>query len=734
MTYENFKFEIDGDGIATYTFDVPGRSMNTLTAGVMKDLPKIVEQIKTDSTIKGAVFTSGKESGFCAGADLGEMDARAAGQDTRSAEEKLKDAFENAFGMNRVLRALETCGKPVACALEGLALGGGLEVALACHYRVAGDNPRSQFGLPESKVGLLPGAGGTQRLPRLIGVQNAAMMILSGDPKKPQEAKALGFIHEVVPPGQALEAAKKWLKGSPSAVQPWDQKGYRVKDGPYSPGGGMAFVGGNAMLMKQTYGNYPAQKNILSCLYEGIQVPMDAALRIESRYFVKTLQTPQARAMIRSLFLSMQELSKGANRPKGPAKLEVKKVAVIGAGFMGAGVAYVQAMAGVETVLIDVSQEGAEKGKDYSKKLLDKRVARGQMTQEKADATLALITPTTSYDAIKGADLVIEAVFENREIKADVTKKAEAQLAPGAVFGSNTSTLPITGLAEASARPENFIGIHFFSPVDKMGLVEIILGKKTSEETLAKAIDYVLKIKKTPIVVNDSRGFYTSRIVGTFIGEGLAMLAEGIKPAIIENIGKMAGMPVGPLSLNDEVAIDLSWKIREQTKKDLGDAYKPTPVDPIIEKMVVDLQRFGRKNGKGFYDYPADGKKKLWPGITDLVPTKVAECPPELKQELIRRILYIQALETAKCFEEGILTTARDADIGSILGWGFAPYSGGTASLIDGVGVKTFVEQCDSLAQKYGERFKPCALLREMAAKGETFYSRFGGEGAKKAA
>ncbi|MDZ4775688.1 MAG: 3-hydroxyacyl-CoA dehydrogenase NAD-binding domain-containing protein [Alphaproteobacteria bacterium] len=730
---ENFKFELDEDGIAVFTFDVPGRSMNTITAGVMKELPQIVEQIKTDPKIKGAVLTSGKASGFCAGADLGEMGSNAA-QSTASAEDRLRAAFEGSHSMNRVLRSLETCGKSVACALEGLALGGGLEIALATHYRVAADNPKIQFGLPESKVGLLPGAGGTQRLPRLIGVQNAAMMILQGTSKNATEAKALGFINDVVEPGQTLRAAKKWLKGTPDAVQPWDKKGYRVKDGPYSPGGGMAFVGGNAVLMKQSYGNYPAQKHIMSCLYEGIQVPMDAALRIESRYFVKTLQTPQARAMIRSLFLSMQELSKGANRPEGFAKYEIKKVAVIGAGFMGAGVSYVQAMAGIETVLLDTTIEGAEKGKAYSKKLLDKRVSRGQMTQEKADATLALIKTTTSYDDVKGADFVVEAVFENREIKAEVTKQAEAQLAAGAVFGSNTSTLPITGLAEASVRPENFIGVHFFSPVDKMGLVELILGKKTSQETVAKAIDYVLKIKKTPIVVNDSRGFYTSRIVGTFIGEGLAMLGEGIKPAIIENIGKMAGMPVGPLSLNDEVALDLSWKIREQTKKDLGGAYKATPVDGVIEKMVVDLQRFGRKNGKGFYDYPAEGKKKLWPGITDIVATKVAECPPDLKAELIKRILYIQSLETARCFEEGILTSARDADIGSILGWGFAPYTGGTASLIDGVGVKKFVEECDALAAKYGDRFKPNALLREMAEKGETFYGRYGSEKVKQAA
>jgi 3-hydroxyacyl-CoA dehydrogenase/enoyl-CoA hydratase/3-hydroxybutyryl-CoA epimerase len=424
----------------------------------------------------------------------------------------------------------------------------------------------------------------------------------------------------------------------------------------------------------------------------------------------------------------MQALSKGANRPEGFATYEIKKVAVLGAGMMGAGIAYVQAMAGIETVLIDQSQEAAEKGKDYSKKLLDKAISRGKMTQEKADGVLALIHPTTDYAHVKGADMVVEAVFETREIKADVTKKAEAQLAETAVFGSNTSTLPITGLAQASVRPKNFIGIHFFSPVDKMGLVEIIMGKETTQETLAKAIDYVLKIKKTPIVVNDSRGFYTSRCFGTYVGEGIAMLAEGVKPAIIENVGKMTGMPVPPLAMNDEVALDLGYRVRQQTKKDLGDAYRATPADAIIETMVVKLERFGRKNGKGFYEYPSDasGKKRIWPGLAEIVETKIAECPPELRDELKKRLLYIQALETARCFEEGVITDPRDADIGSILGWGFAPYTGGTISLIDGLGVAQFVAECDGLAQKYGERFKPNALLRDMAAKGETFYGRFG--------
>jgi 3-hydroxyacyl-CoA dehydrogenase / enoyl-CoA hydratase / 3-hydroxybutyryl-CoA epimerase len=732
---ENFKTNTDADGVLHIEFNVPNKTMNTITAGVMRELPTLVELIKGDDAIKGAVIFSGKANGFCAGADLGEigdgsMDARAA----QTEDERLKAAFERGFGLNRALRALETCGKPVACALEGLALGGGLEIALACHYRVVADNPKIQLGLPEAKVGLLPGAGGTQRLPRLIGIQNAAPHLLQGTSMSPQEALSKGVVGAVVPAGETLANAKAWVLANPKAVAPWDVKGYRVKDGPYTPGGAMTFVGGNAMLSKNTYRNYPAQMAIMSAVYEGIQVPMDAALRIETRYFLKNMASPSAKAMVRSLFLSMQALSKGANRPAGFPATDIKKVSVLGAGMMGAGVAYVQAMAGIETVLIDQSQEAADKGKDYSKKLLDKAISRGKMTQDKADDILALITPTTDYAHVKGSDLVIEAVFENREIKADVTAKAEAMLGPDAVFGSNTSTLPITGLAKASKKPENFIGVHFFSPVDKMGLVEIILGKKTAPETVAKAVDYVLKIRKTPIVVNDSRGFYTSRCFGTYVQEGQEMLVEGIKPAIIENVGRMTGMPVPPLSMADEVALDLAYKVAQQTKADLGDKWVETPSQKVIETMVAKLERFGRKNRKGFYDYKDDGTKALWPGLSDLVKPTILEADPALVAELKNRLLYRQALETARCFEEGVLTDPRDADIGSILGWGFAPYTGGTISFIDGIGLAKFVAESERLAKKYGPRFKPNKLLKDMAKNGETFYGRFGGVQAKEAA
>jgi len=722
---ENFKIDVDADGIALITFDVPGRSMNTLTASVMAEIPQLVERIKTDDAVKGAVITSGKTSGFCAGADLGDIAGGMIGG------ANLQDAYDAGWKMNGALRALETCGKPVAAAINGLALGGGLELTLACHYRVVENDNRIQLGLPEIKVGLFPGGGGTQRLTRLIGVQPAMMAMTEGKSFRPNDAKGAGIVHEIVEKGQSVEAARTWIKNGGKAVQPWDDKGFKLPGGgPYHPAGIQNFLVGNAMIRKQTYGNYPAATNLMKAVYEGVQVPMDAALRIETRYFIKTLMTPQAQAMIRSLFLSKQELDKGAVRPAGVPKSDAKKVAVLGAGMMGAGVAYVQVMAGIETVLIDQTQEAADKGKAHVEELLKKRLSRGQMTQEKFDATLALVTATTDYDHIKGSDLVIEAVFENREIKADVTRRAEAQLAEGAVFGSNTSTLPITGLAEASVRPEDFIGIHFFSPVDKMMLVEIILGEKTGPAAIAKAIDYVLKIKKTPIVVNDSRGFYTSRCFSTFLMEGMAMLEEGYAPALIDNVGRMTGMPRGPLEMHDDVALDLSYKIAKQTAIDLGDAYVPSEGADIVARMV-EGGRYGRKNGKGFYDY--DSKPKtLWAGLSELAPVKYDDSTPELVDELKTRLLYRQAVEVARCWAEGVIDDPREADLGAILGWGFAPWSGGPITLIDQTGLKAFVETADRLTATYGDRFKVPELLREMAAKGETFYGRFAPE--KKAA
>ena len=742
-TYENFKFDVDSDGIALAVWDMPGRSMNVLSQSSMADIASIIETIVSDDNIEGAILTSGKPA-FCAGADLSMMGGQAGGSGEGSKEDRVKAMYEGNLHFNMLLRRLETCGKPIAAAINGVALGGGLEVTLACHYRVVADNPKIQLGLPEAKVGLLPGGGGTQRLPRLIGAQNALPLILQGTALSPEKALKAGIVHAVAPADQIVDTAKAWLmeglskpkiklgKKGPEvyeiAVQPWDKPGYRIPGGgPHDKGGSTAFTIGNATLHKTTHGNFPAQQYIMSCVYEGLQVPMEAGLRIETRYFTKLLMDPRSKAMIRSLFLSMQELGKGARRPAGVAPFTVKKLGILGAGMMGAGIAYVSAQAGMEVVLLDTDQANAEKGKDYSVKLVAKGVDRGKVSKEKGDELLARITPTTNYDDLKDADLIIEAVFENRGIKAEVTKKAEPMLAAGGVYGSNTSTLPITGLAEAAKKPEDFIGIHFFSPVDKMQLVEIIMGQRTSQETLAKAMDYVKQIRKTPIVVNDSRGFYTSRCFGTYVGEGLAMLAEGIKPAIIENLGRQTGMPMAPLALNDEVSLDLAYKVREQTKKDLGDKYVAGPADALIEKMVVELGRVGKKAGKGFYDYPADGKKKLWTGLAVLAHTHKDIDDVDV-EELKNRFLYIQALEAARCFEEGVVTDVRDADVGAIIGWGFAPWSGGPLSLIDMVGVKNFVETCDTLAQKYGERFKPNKLLRDMAEKGDTFYARFAPE------
>ena len=741
MNLETFGWEVDGDGIAVATYDVPGRSMNTLTGKAVADIVAIANEVASNDAIKGLVITSGKPTGFCAGADLGEMGDSAGGGAKADMDEQamLKAKFDAGFTLNKTLRQLETCGKPVACALNGLALGGGLEVALACHYRVAAnDNPKIQFGLPEAKIGLLPGAGGTQRLPRLIGLAEASQYILQGKPMKAEKAAELGVVNELAPTSELVDKAKAWIKANPDAKAPWDTKGFKVPGGvPHkSPGAGQVATMGNAMVHANTYGNYPAQINILKCIYEGIQVPIDAGLRIETRYFIDTQSRPEAKGMIRSLFLSMQELSKGASRPAGHDKYELKKVAVLGAGLMGAGIAHVQAMAGIETVLLDVSQEGAEKGKAYSKRILDKQVSRGKMTQEKADGILSLITPSTDYSLIKGSDLVVEAVFEDTELKAKVTKMAEEHLGDTAVMGSNTSTLPITGLAEASVRPENFIGIHFFSPVERMGLVEIIMGDKTTEETLAKTIDYVLKIRKTPIVVNDFRGFYTSRCFGTYTQEGTEMLMEGIKPAIIENVGRQCGMPMGALEVSDSVGLDTALKVGRQMAKAMGVDGNEDPRAQFLAWLVEDKGRVGRKAGKGYYEYGEDGKPvRIWPDLSEKIEVKVHECPPDMKEELTKRFLFRQCIEVARCFEEGVITDARDADIGSILAWGFAPYTGGCVSYMDlKWGIAEFVKEADRLADAYGERFRPNAMLRDMAEKGETFYSRFPPAQAEKAA
>lgn len=726
----NIRVDKDADGIVTLTWDMPGRSMNVLSEDSISEYVAAAGKAIADPSVKGVVVTSAKPA-FIAGGDLSMLQKQTgdASKPGVSAEQGAKAIFDNLMQLNLALRKIEKGGKPFVAAINGLALGGGLEVCLACHYRIVANDPRIQLGLVESKVGLMPGAGGTQRLPRLMGAMAALPMMLEGRTIGPDAALKGGLVHKVVPAADLIAEAKATIKAGGKAVQPWDEKGFKIPGGdPYHPAASQVFVAGNAMLHAKTMGNYPAPEAIMSAVYEGLLVPIDAALRIEARYMTKVMMHPASRNMIRSLFINMQRANKLERRPKGvpPAKLD--KIGVLGAGMMGAGIAYVSAVAGLKVVLIDRSREDAEKGKGYSAKLLAKQVERGRMKQDAADAILARITPAADYDGLKDADLVIEAVFEDRAIKADVTSRAAAVLPQHAPFASNTSTLPITGLAEAWRDAATFIGVHFFSPVDKMQLVEIIRGKKTSDATLAVAMDYVQRIKKTPIVVNDSRGFYTSRVFATYTREGMLMLTEGINPALIENAGKMTGMPMPPLALSDEVALDLIYKVGKQTAKDLGDAYQPTAVDPMIEKLVVQLGRLGKKAGKGFYDYPADGKKRLWPGLAEFA-ARAAEQPSV--DDLKKRFLYIQALEAARCYEENVVTAPEDADVGAILGWGFAPWSGGPLSLIDTAGLEAFVAECDRLAQAHGPRFAPSALLRTMAEKGETFY---GAASAKKAA
>ena len=717
---QNIRYSVDADGIAILAIDVAGRPMNVLTPEFRADLAECIDKVVADSAVRGAVVCSAKSS-FMAGADIKDM----VGAFDRGITAREASGFS--WELHKLFRRMETCGKPLAAAINGVALGGGLELALACHYRVIEDGAKAGVGLPEVTIGLLPGAGGTQRVPRLIGIPAALRLITEGKQLAPADALKQGLVHEVAPADQIVERARQWILKGGEGVQPWDKKGFKVPGGAgqTSPAVAQAFMAGTALTARATMRNYPAPVAILSCVYEGTQVPIEQGLRIESKYFGKLLSGVVARNLMRTLFVNKGLADKLMRRPAGPPKSQVRRLGILGAGMMGAGVAYVSARAGMDVVLLDSTLELAEKGKDYSRQLLAKDVSRGKRTQADADAVLARIKPTASYDDLAGADLVIEAVFENREIKADVTAKTEAVIPKNAVFASNTSTLPITGLAQASKRPAQFIGIHFFSPVDKMPLVEIILGKKTNEDTLARALDYVGQLRKTPIVVNDSRGFYTSRCFGTFVNEGVALLQEGVNPALIENGAKLAGMPVGPLAVSDEVSIDLSWKVMTQTEKDLGRRYdKPVSYD-TVRKFVEELKRPGRRFGAGFYDYPQDGKKHLWPGLADVFPRAPQQPSAD---EVMKRLLYIQALETARCMEEGVVTTAAEADLGSILGWGFPAWTGGTLSYIDTVGIRNFVAECDRLAKRYGKRFKPSKWLRERAERNEPFHPAAGGD------
>ena len=722
-----FTMTRDDDGVAVITWDLDGKSMNVLTLQGTQEFEALLEQALADDAVKGIVLTSGK-SEFAGGMDLNVL----ATIRESSGDNPAQGLFDFTMNAHRLLRRIERAGmddknkggKPIACAINGTCAGIGTEMALACHRRFMTDREKARIGLPEILLGIFPGAGGTTRYSRMVGAMAAAPVLLEGKMLAPRAARSAQLVDEIVPAADLVARAKDWVLSATDAdiVKPWDQKGWKMPGGaPYHPAGYMTFVGASAMINGKTKGVYPAARALLSAIYEGALVPFDTALRIEARWFVNVLMDPSSSAMIRSLFLSKQALEKGANRP-AVGDETVKKVGILGAGMMGAGIAHVSASAGIDVVLLDQSADAAEKGKAYSAGILDKGIRRKKVTEDKKAAVLARIATTSDYGDLAGCDLIVEAVFEDPAIKARVTGLTEAVIPDTAIFATNTSTLPITELAGASQRPEQFIGIHFFSPVDRMMLVEIIKGAKTGDRAVAKALDFVRQIRKTPIVVNDARFFYANRCIIPYINEGIRMVGEGVNPVLIEHAAQMAGFPVGPLQVVDETSIDLGVKIAKATRAAMGDDYPDGAVDDVIFWMA-DQGRLGRKTGAGFYAYDDKGKRAgLWPDLAETYPQKAEQ--PDLTT-VQHRLMMVQALEAVRALEDGVLTDIREGDVGAILGWGFAPWSGGPFSWLDILGAARAVEICDGLAAGHGDRFAAPALLREMAAAGDSFYTRF---------
>jgi 3-hydroxyacyl-CoA dehydrogenase/enoyl-CoA hydratase/3-hydroxybutyryl-CoA epimerase len=718
MATETIRWDKDADGIVTLTLDDPNQRANTMNDDFRSSWTNTVERIVAEKDdIAGVIITSGKDT-FFAGGDLRQL--------IQVSDENAADFAAGVEKLKAEMRTLETLGKPVVAVLNGAALGGGLEIALICHRRIAVDNPKSQFGLPEATLGLLPGAGGVVRITRLLGIADGLMkVLLQGTRHKPADALALGLVDELVADtDEGLAKAREWIKANPESQNRWDVKGYKIPGGtPASPSLAANLPAFPANLRKQLKGApMPAPHHIMAAAVEGALLDIDSALKVEGRYFVDLARGQIAKNMIQAFWFDLNSINGGGSRPAGYDKRLATKVAVVGAGMMGAGIAYVSARNGIDVVLKDVSLEAAEKGKSYSAKLLSKAVERGKMTQDKADEVLARITPTADYADMAGCDLVVEAVFEKMSLKHDVFGELEKIVAPDALLGSNTSTLPITQLAEGVQRKQDFIGLHFFSPVDKMPLLEIIRGEQTSDEALARALDYAAQIKKTPIVVNDSRGFFTSRVIGTFVNEAISMLAEGVPPATIEQATTQAGYPVGALQLADELNMELFQKIRNEAREAAGSSYVGHPAEAVVDKMV-ELGRPGRLRGAGFFDYDESGKRTgLWPGLAEHFPVIADPASIDLK-ELEERMLVIEAVETARCVEEGVIVQTADANIGSIMGIGFPAWTGGVLQYINGYpgGIAAFVARAEEFAQKYGTRFEPNPLLRKKAENNEKF-------------
>ena len=723
----DFSIVIDSQAIATITWNCEKKSMNVLSFDALETLEKLIDQVIDDKNIVACILTSGKKD-FAAGMDLNVL----AQLKESAGKNPAEGVFNGVMKMHSVLRKIELAGmdpktqkggKPIVSVLPGTALGIGLEIPLSTHRIFSANNPKSKIGLPEILVGLFPGAGGTTRLVRKLGAMTASTYLLEGKTVTPVKAQKVGIIDEVN--DDPMMAARDWVLAAKESdiVKPWDQKGYKIPGGtPYTPNGFMTFVGASAMVNGKTQGAFPAAKALLSAVYEGALVPFDLALKVEARWFTNVIMNPSSTAMIRSLFLNKTALEKGAVRPKTITDQSVKKLGVLGAGMMGAGIALVSAQAGIDVVLIDQTQESAENGKNFAANHLNKGIKLGKTSQDQKESILSKILPTTNLKALSEADLIIEAVFEDPKVKSDITKEVERAISRECIFASNTSTLPINDLAKASSRPDQFIGIHFFSPVEKMRLVEIIRGKQTNDTAVAKALDFVRQIKKTPIVVNDARFFYANRCIIPYINEGIRMVSEGIPPSMVNNAAQMLGFPVGPIQLVDETSIDLGAKIARATKAAMGQNYPDESVDEVIFWMEK-IGRLGRKSKAGFFDYDDKGKRTgYWSGLKEKYPYSTNQ--PSLL-DVQHRLMFVQVLEAVRALEEGVLMDIREGDVGAILGWGFAPWSGGPLSWLDILGTAYATERCEELCSIYGNRFKPPSLLIEMGKTGEEFYSRF---------